>query len=395
MKVLIVTHDSNFSGGANRSLFANIRYLKDQYGVEFLVLLPSAKGQLNKKLDEISVPWIHTRYFGVMSGLRHDGKDWIRKKKVFLGYYIEKFKAKRVYKKLKDQGIDLVYTNTRLPMIGANIAKLLNVPHVVHVREFGTVEPLWGRWNFKTIYEMSDRIILISKALKKQFTDNGVPEDKLIVSHNGISYDSVPYREDPVSAKKDIHLILTGRLVPDKGHKDAIYALDRIISKHQSDKNIILHFVGSSPKRTHIEWYEQEIRELVKKLGLESNIIFEGETQDMPKMREQMDIELICSICETFGRVTVEGMRAGLLVIGSNTGGTPEIIQDGINGYLYKQGDPDDLADKILMALSDEVQFNKVRKNAFELSESSFTVETNCKDIYKVLSETACKVKNK
>lgn len=393
MKVLIVTHDANFSGGANRSLYANIKELKNKYGAEFLVLLPSDKGALNKKLDEINVPWISTRYFGVVSGLRHDGKDLIRRIKVFLGYYIEKNKARKIYKKIKDQHIDLVYTNTRLPMIGANIAKLLNIPHVVHVREFGTVEPLWGKWDFKTMYAMSDKIILISEALKQQFTSNGVPEDKLIVSHNGISYNNVAYKEDRISDKKEIHLILTGRLVPDKGHKDAIYAIHRIITEKQLNKDIYLHIVGSSPKRTHIGWYEQEIRGLVKELNMEKNIIFEGETQDMPKMREQMDIELVCSICETFGRVTVEAMRSGVFVIGSNTGGTPEIIQNGYNGYLYEQGNMNDLADKILLALSDEHKFNLIRRNAWEFSEGNFTVEKNCKEIYEVLVSGIHKVK--
>lgn len=380
MKILIVAHDSNFSGGANRSLFTNIQVLQKRYGVEILVLLPSDNGPLNIKLDEISVQWISTKYFGVVSGLRHDGKDVLRRLKVYLGYYIEKVSAIKVVKLLKDEKIDLVYTNTRLPMIGANIANKLRVPHVVHVREFGTVEPLWGRWDFRTMYDNSDKIILISKALKEQFAIH-IPEDKLIVSQNGIQYDPVEYRDDNLS-NDELHIIITGRLVPDKGHKDAIYALDKIVKEKKIKKKVILHIVGSSPKRTHIEWYEADIQKLVTDLVLDEYVVFEGEISDMPSIRAKMDMELICSICETFGRVTVEAMRACLFVIGSNTGGTPEIIDNGKNGLLYEQGNADDLASKIVQAISDKFEFNKIRRYALLTSMSSFTVDKNCTDIY-------------
>lgn len=365
MKVLVVTHDGNFSGGANRSLFANIKYLQETYDVEFLVLIPTSKGVLNKKLDEITVPWISLKYFGVVSGLRHDGKDILRRFKVFLGYYIERFQSKRLEKMIVNEGIDIVYTNTRLPMIGSNVADALKLPHVIHVREFGTVEPLWGKWNFEALNKHSNKIIVISNALKGQFLENHVPDGKLFVSHNGIKYDSTPFITNQLD-KDEYHMILTARLVPDKGHKDAIYAVDKIVKGGLLSKKIVLHIVGSSPKRTHIEWYEKEIRELVRNLHLQEYIIFEGEVSNMPGIRSNMDVELMCAICETFGRVTVEAMRSGLFVIGTNTGATPEIVSDGKTGLLYKQGNAEDLANKIIFALSEVNRFNLIRANAYE-----------------------------
>lgn len=385
MKVLIVTHDANFSGGANRSLYTNIKVLKDQYGIDFLVLLPSADGALNKKLDEISVPWISTRYYGVVSGLRHDGKDVLRKLKVHIGYYLEKIKAKIIAKRVASEGIDLVYTNTRLPMIGANIAELLGVPHVSHVREFGTVEPLWGHWDFNAMYNHCDKIVLISYALQNQFLEH-VPSEKLIVSQNGIDYNTVEFQYNDLS-KNELHILVTGRLVPDKAQEEAILAIDYLIKNNLIDKKIFLHLVGSSPKRTHIEWYEKKLRDLVDNLGIKDNVIFHGELSDMPGIRKGMDIEIMCAICETFGRVTVEAMRAGLMVIGSNTGGTLEIIQDKTNGYLYQQGDPVDLANKIKDSISDVKKFNEIRKTALEYASRNFTVQKNCKEIYDIMCE--------
>lgn len=383
MKMLVVAHDSNFSGGANRSLYMVLTKLKNEYGVEIEVLLPKKTGQLNEKLTQAGIPWFSHTYFGVVSGIRNDGKDILRYGKVYIGYLIEKTLAYRLKKKLADRGYDLVYTNTRLPFVGAQIARLLHIPHVCHVREFGTTKPLWGFWDYNAMYEMSDRIICISQALKDKFTEY-VPEDKLVVIHNGIDSPlGLPCDFD--RQKETFDMILTGRLVPDKGHEDAIKAMKRLSDKGYH--NIKLHIVGSSPSRTHIEWYAQKIRQLVSQLGLDGNVIFHGEIHDMISIRKEMDVELMCAICETFGRVTVEGMRSGLTLIGSNTGGTLEIIQDGKTGLLYEQGNEKDLADKIEL-LYDNADYRKeLAKNGYDYAQDHFTPDSNVSSIYTVLSE--------
>jgi glycosyltransferase involved in cell wall biosynthesis len=62
----------------------------------------------------------------------------------------------------------------------------------------------------------------------------------------------------------------------------------------------------------------------------------------------------MCSQCEAFGRVTVEAMRAGLPVCGTKTGGTPEIIDSGVNGLLSPAGDAKALAANLMALESDE-----------------------------------------
>lgn len=387
MKVLVIAHEPNFCGGANRSLFSNLCELKKKHDIEFLVLTPSKKGLLNKKLEEIGIPWISVKYFGVISGIRDDKKDILRYLKVKLGFYLEKIQAIRVCRKIKNRKIDLVYTNTRLPIIGANIAEKLKIPHVIHVRELGAEKPLWGKWGFKEIEKKSEKIILISNALKKQFVNNGVDEKKIVVSHNGIEYKPVEFLKKKLS--NEVHLAIVGRIVPDKGQEEAILAINKIIKNDLLiDKKIFLHIVGSSPKRMHIKWYEEKLKKMVNDLGINENVIFEGEINNIREFRRDMDIELVCSINETFGRVTVEAMRNGVLVIGSNTGGTVELIEDRVNGYLYNQGDYEDLAQKIINSLENEEKYNKLRENAFNSTLDNYTVEKNCTDIYNVLRDT-------
>ena len=89
--------------------------------------------------------------------------------------------------------------------------------------------------------------------------------------------------------------------------------------------------------------------------------------------------------------MTVEGMRSGLIVIGSNTGGTVDIIQDGYNGYLYQQGNSTDLADKIQYVIEHENEALCIAKNAIEFTKTHFTVEQNVSAINDVLCEAVRK----
>lgn len=383
MKILVVAHDSNFSGGANRSLFMVLTKLKNEYNVDIDVLLPSKNGELNKKLDEANINWFSYKYFGVVSGIRNDGKDFLRIIKVYLGYIIEHFLAFFLSYKLKGKKYDLVYTNTRLPVVGAKIAKRLNIPHICHVREFCTAKPLWGWWKHKDIYNMSSKIICISQALSNSFIEK-VPKDKIVTIYNGIDSPlNLPKSYNPNS--KILNIIIVGRLVPDKGQIDAIKAIDILLKKGM--KNLKLHIVGSSPKRTHVAWYEKELKKMVYDLSLSNYVQFHGEVKDMISLRKKMDVELMCAICETFGRVTVEAMRSGLLVIGSNTGATPEIIQDNVTGMLYEQGNANSLADKLEKVYNNRVKFQKIVDKGYDFSQKNYTPDKNVQEIYSVMLE--------
>lgn len=205
----------------------------------------------------------------------------------------------------------------------------------MHVREFGAEKPLFGFWGYEKMHRMSDRIILISQALYDEYSKS-VPNNKLIAIPNGINSPlGLPFHvhSDP----KHFNILLTGRLVPDKGHKDAILAMK--ILKDRGFEKIHLFMAGSLQANMYIDWYEDELKNLIAKNSLEDCITFCGEVTNMVGLREKMDVELMTAIKETFGWVTIEGMCSGLVLIGSNTGGTLELIKDRETGLLYQQGD--------------------------------------------------------
>ena len=127
---------------------------------------------------------------------------------------------------------------------------------------------------------------------------------------------------------------------------------------------------------------------LAEKEEVIDNLVFEGEVKDMSILRKTMHVELMCSIAEPFGRVTVEGMQAGLVMIGCDTGATPEIINNEENGLIYKQGNHISLANCIERVYRDPVLGNSLSRNAIEFTKANFTLEKNVKEINEVFLST-------
>lgn len=384
MKMLVVAHNSFLDGGANRSLLMVLDILKNKYKVNLIVLLPSDKGPMIDQLNKLNIKWLHFKYYGCTSNIRHDKYDILRFGRISVGYLIEVIQGYRISKILKHEKLDLVYTNTRVTCIGAKIANNLKIPHVCHVREFGSVRPLWGFWGYKSLYKSSKKVILISYALKNKFLEY-VSGEKLVTIHNGIESDlnlNVCFDK-----KKDtVDILLTARIDPEKGHFDALNAIKHL--KEKGYRNLKLHIAGSESNTAHINWYKESICNFIIKNNLEDIVILHGEVVDMRFLREHMDIELMCAVCETFGRVTVEGMRNGLCVIGSNTGGTTEIIKHNVTGLLYEQGNFLDLAEKIETILKDKNKRIELAKNGYKYANEHFTPDKNVESIYNVLLES-------
>ena len=78
-------------------------------------------------------------------------------------------------------------------------------------------------------------------------------------------------------------------------------------------------------------------------------------------------------------------MHSGLVVIGANTGGTIDIIQDGVNGLLYEQGNAQDLAQKIMTVIENVDLTKRLASDAIEFSKTNFTVEQNVSAINDIL----------
>ena len=137
---------------------------------------------------------------------------------------------------------------------------------------------------------------------------------------------------------------------PVKRVQDLIYAMS-IVVKEEPDSKLLL--VGDGPERHNVE-------RLIERLTLHKNIKLTGFRSDVANLLQCSDIGVLCSETESAPLTLLEAMSTGLPVVATSVGGVPEIIKDGVNGFLVPPKNPEELASKILQLYEDQTLRNKI-----------------------------------
>jgi L-malate glycosyltransferase len=120
-----------------------------------------------------------------------------------------------------------------------------------------------------------------------------------------------------------------------------------------------LLFVGDGPERATAE-------ELSRKLGICDDIRFVGKQEQMEDILAIADLFLLTSEYESFGLAALEAMASGVPVISTNAGGLPEIMIQGVTGYMGNVGDVDTMSKQAIDILKDDERLQQFKANAFE-----------------------------
>ena len=103
--------------------------------------------------------------------------------------------------------------------------------------------------------------------------------------------------------------------------------------------------VGDGPERPKAEW-------LANTHGVAGDVLFVGKQNDMNQLLSVSDILLLPSELESFGLVALEAMACEVPVIATRVGGIPEVVRDGVDGFLYDVGDIQSMAAGCLSILN-------------------------------------------
>jgi glycosyltransferase involved in cell wall biosynthesis len=133
----------------------------------------------------------------------------------------------------------------------------------------------------------------------------------------------------------------------------------------------------------------EELEARVADAGLGANICFLGECSDVPSLLAQADILVRPSLLEGLPLAVLEGMAAGLPVVASRVGGTPELVRDGETGFLVEPGDPADLAGRICSLLGDTAQRTAMGRRAREVVEQGYDWDDVARRTIKVYEQAA------
>ncbi|MEX2514718.1 MAG: glycosyltransferase family 4 protein [Candidatus Paceibacterota bacterium] len=219
---------------------------------------------------------------------------------------------------------------------------------------------LFSIWNFiigKKIINYSKRVLTWSKDSQKFMQDITADKSKVKYLQPGIDTNLFYSKSsDEIRLNEPMQLLMVARFIPVKNHAVLIKALTKILSEN-NNIDITVTFLGGGQLR-------DEIENKVKKLDLSDKVKFLDRVP-YEKIREiynEHDVLVLPSKKEAVGMVVPEAMACGTPVIVSDSVGAKDYVVEGQNGFVFKTGDHEELAEKILRM--SKMDLNKMGKHA-------------------------------
>lgn len=341
-KLLFVFHGSELNNGGTRSLMEIVDYLIDSEDYDIRAIFPS-RGTAAEHLYEKGITKVqYYKYGGLMQDLNQSICKRIIKFPLLLLRHITIIcNAYRAYKANKDENLDIVYNNTSSILFGGYLGTFLKCKTAWHIREYRVKDHrisfyLGESYLKRFINRHSDCVFFVSKGTMKEVVDV-IDEKKCVVTYNSYPKSFIKHKVK-IRDNGTYSILIAGDIKPSKGQMVCVEAIGTISKLH----GVKLYIAGKVSNRE----YYNDILKYIEDNELNSEVTLLGQVSDMLSLRENMDIGIVASDCEAFGRTTIEGMLCELAMIGRNTGGTPEQITDGITGLLY-DGTAQNLAEKI------------------------------------------------
>lgn len=196
-------------------------------------------------------------------------------------------------------------------------------------------------------------VICVSHYLRQRFISQGLVPDNAVVIHNGIDFSTfvLPDAGSSDIQSNQLKCLVAGRVVPDKGVHTVIEAFGICSQREALSGLTSLTILGDGPAD-----YMQRLRERVAALGIEGTVDFTAPVQreQMPEVHSRYNVLIVPSeYDEPIARSMQEGMAMGLLVIGTLTGGSGELLQHEHNGLVFTAADAQSLATQIARASSE------------------------------------------
>lgn len=264
-------------------------------------------------------------------------------------------RASRHLAKLFEQNkIELVHVHFAKDLPIVALAKQMSRQKVVliHTRQMempGSKKDPFHRW----VYAQVDHILCVTEKLKNDVIERvplpaekisrlyyGVPQPQQQISRQKIFLEQFPSSKPKVA--------MFSRLEKSKGQWRLLQCLNQL-KKSGCEFQIYFfgHFMGG-------DGYEEEIKAYIEREKLKDYVYWCGFQKNPSELMGLFDVIALPSDQETFGLVLIEALAAGVAVMGSNTGGVPEIIEDGVNGYTFPPNDIDLMSKKLRQLLTDE-----------------------------------------
>jgi glycosyltransferase involved in cell wall biosynthesis len=363
-RVLYVNHTAQVSGG-ERSLIELLAGLDGR--VEPLVATPP--GDLEAAVRELGVP---VRLLPGTAGS-------LKLHPVHTPQTVAELAraATTVRRLARRERVDLVHANSiRAGLVAGAAAQAGGAPAIVHVRDVlpeGPVTQLTRRF----IGATAAAIVGNSDYTLQRFTLHGTRALRA-VAHSPVDVERLRRAAglSPAAARERLEpdlgtgpvLGVVAQLTPWKGQDDAVRIAAALRDQHPGIQLLLVgsaKFVARATRHDN-HGFVRDLEALIDTLGMRERVHFLGERGDVPEVLRALDVLLLPSWEEPFGRAVVEALGAGVPVAATATGGPPEIVRDGVDGLLLRPRTPAAWAAELGKLLADPDRLAAMRRAGIE-----------------------------
>lgn len=275
-------------------------------------------------------------------------------------------------------GIIHATNRPRESLYGLCLARMTGARCVVHLHiKYDDWLGRLSKWAIKH----ADGIIGVSQYVVECAHERGVSPDRTFPVHNGI--DSGRWNPDAVDASgirrefgmeaDDPLLVMVAALRPWKGQATLIRALSHVVQTHPKTKVLLVGTedlnLGSAP-----ESFLAQLERLVCELRLGENVVFAGQRNDVPNILAAADVFTMPTFEDPCPLAILEAMAMAKPVVALRSGGTPELVADGVSGLLSPPDDVPQLAENIVTLLRDPAHAREMGAQGRRRVQEHFTL---------------------
>ncbi len=265
---------------------------------------------------------------------------------------------------------DIVHVHSRrgADLWGILVARLTKIK-VVLTRRVDNPEVPWAA---QMKYRLCDCVITISEGIRQVLLSEGIPAHKVVCIPSGVAIEQ--YNQGCKSGwfcsqfglrPHDKVIGVIGQLIPRKGHRYLIEAAPEIL-KHYPETRFV--FFGQGP-------LQRDLEQLSESLHVANKVHFVGFRTDLERILPCLDLVVHPATMEGLGVSLLQAAAAGVPIVATRVGGIPEIVHDGVNGYLVDVGNTQAIVDAVLTLLQDLPKAKHLGRAGRELVRSHFSLE--------------------
>ena len=371
-----------YRDGSTISTLETIKGLKRR-GVEVLVMVKE-EGFLTEELKKLDISYnIIPLTFWQMPFHNSIADVFKFLPRVLKILWREKLAIKRLNAIVRDWKPDIIYTNVSVIDVGYKVAKKNHIPHLWHIREYGDLD-----FNIHPLTGVKRRLKKLSSSYSVCITDDLKNYNNLGINSEVI-YNIIKRENLSVQCQKEKMIIFVGRVTENKG---ATEALKGFIEFSKLNPDYKLEFLG----RCNDPNYKERLVNLINKGNVSDKVVFVGQISDIAERMQRASAIIVASKSEGFGRITAEAMLNHCLVIGRNTGGTKEQLDNGFNLWGKEIGMRYESFDGLVASLNklakmDKTEYEEIAKRAEDTVERLYNPQIHldklCSFLDKILKK--------